>query len=132
MARKRFLWRRTRRIRRAVEVPEIFNLEGVEPGFDMREQAVVDLQFGPQIAHEIQDGSAVTLAHGFTGIEAQANIVVAPDAHRLDLLEQAHRLLDPRAGLEHVAQDDEAFRPVLLEHGDRLLQLPGVLMDVGE
>jgi hypothetical protein len=104
-----------------VEVPEIFNLEGVQPRFDMREQAAVDLQVGPQTAHEIQDGNAVTLAHGFTGIEAQTHVVVTPNAYGLDLLKQSHRLLDPLARLEHIAQDDEAFCSVLLEQSDRLL-----------
>jgi hypothetical protein len=79
-----------------------------------------------------KDGGAVTLAHFFTRIETQANVVVAPDAHGLDFLEEADRLLDPLARLENVSQDDEAFRPVLAQHSDGLLQLPGVLVDVGQ
>jgi hypothetical protein len=51
-------------------------------------------------------------------IKAQANVVVAPDAHGVDLLKQAHRLLDPLTRLEHVAQDHEAFGPVLVEQID--------------
>jgi hypothetical protein len=87
---------------------------------------------GLQPAHEVKDGSAVTLTHFFIGVEAQANVVVAPDAHGLNLLEQAHRLLDPLARLENVAEDDEALGPMLLEHGNGLLQFPGVLVDVSQ
>jgi hypothetical protein len=98
----------------------------------MGEQAALDFQAGLKAAHEGEDGGAVTLTHFFIGVEAQANVVVAPDAHGLDLPKEAHRLLDPLTRLENVAQDDEALGPVLLEHGNGLLQFPGVLVDVGQ
>ena len=58
--------------------------------------------------------------------------MVAPDAHSLHLLEQAHRLLDPLPRLENVAQDHEAVGPVLPQHGDGLAEFPRLLMDVGQ
>jgi hypothetical protein len=48
------------------------------------------------------------------------------------LLQQGHRLLDPLACFENGAEDHEALGPVLLEHGDGVLQFPGVLVDVGQ
>ncbi len=66
------------------------------------------------------------------GIRAQANVVVAPDTHGLNFLKQANSLLDPLSHLENVAQDHEAFGPMLLEHGDSFLQLPGVFVNVGQ
>ena len=65
-------------------------------------------------------------------IKAQANVVVAPDAHGVDLLKQAHRLLDPLTSLEHVAQNHETFGPVLVEQIDGLSESPGVFVDVRE
>ena len=109
----------------------VFDQVRVEPGFDMREQATIDLQMWLQIGHEVEDRDAVTLAHFFVRIEAQGNVVVAPEAYDLDLLKQANGLLDPFACLEHVTQDHETLGSMLLKHGDGLLQVPGVLMDVG-
>jgi hypothetical protein len=105
-----------------VEVPEVFNSVRVEPGFDMREKAAVDLQMGLQAAHEVENSGAVALAHFFIGIKAQTNVVVAPHANGFDLLKQANRLLDALARLENVAQDNKALGSVLLEHGYGLLQ----------
>jgi len=87
---------------------------------------------GLQATHEANDSGAVTLAYLFTGIETQANVVVAPDAHSLNLPKQVHRLLDPLTRLEHIAQDHEAFGPMLLEQGNGLLQVPCVLVNVGQ
>jgi hypothetical protein len=121
-----------RRVGRAVKVPEVFDLVRVEPRLDVAEQAAVDLQVGLQPAHEVEDGGAVTLTNFFIGVEAQANVVVAPDAHNLDLPKQANRFLYPLAHLENVAEDHEALGPVLLEHGESLAQFPGVFVDVGQ
>jgi hypothetical protein len=93
---------------------------GVEPRLDVAEQAAVDLQVWLQTTHEGEDGGAVTLTNLFIGVEAQTNVVVAPDAHGLDLPKQANRFLEPLAHLENVAEDDETLGPVLLEHGDGL------------
>src|SRR5947208_12572401 len=52
---------------------------------------------GLEEAHEGEDGGTVALARLLIGVEAQADVVVAPDAHGPDLLKQANPLLDPLA-----------------------------------
>src|SRR5262245_20473130 len=98
----------------------------------MGEQAAVDFQPGLEAAHEGEDGGAVTLASFFAGIEAQANFVIAPDAHSLHLLKKANRFLHPLAQFENVAQDHEAFGPVPLKYSNGLSQLSRLLVDVGQ
>ena len=104
----------------------------VEPGFDVREQAAVDFQSGLEAAHEGEDGGAVPLAYFLIRIETQANVVVALAAHGLHSLKKADRFLDLLAHLENIAQDDEAVGTMLLQHGDSLSQLLGLLVDVGQ
>jgi hypothetical protein len=78
----------------------------------------------------MEDGGAVSLANRLARIEAQANVVVAPHAHRLHVLKQGNRFLDPPAHLENVAQHYEAVGPMLLQHVDGLSQLIRLLVDV--
>jgi hypothetical protein len=85
-----------------------------------------------QTTHKAEYVGAVALTDLLIGIKAQANVVVAPDPHGPNLLEQANGLLDPLTHLENVAQDHEAVGPKLLEHGDSLLQLAGVFVNVGQ
>jgi hypothetical protein len=104
----------------------------VEPRFDVGEQAAVDLQAGSQAAHEAEDGGTVASARFGAGVDAQADVVVAPDAHGFDLPKEANRFLHPLAYLEHVAQDHEALGPVPLQHGDGPSQLLRLLVDAGQ
>jgi hypothetical protein len=83
-----------------------------------------------QAAHKLKDGGAVTLAHIFTGIEAQTDVVIPPDAYSPNLLKHGNRLLDLLPHLEYVAQDNEALGPMPLQHGDGLSQLLGLFVDV--
>jgi hypothetical protein len=76
--------------------------------------------------------SAIFVSGWNSNLKAQANVVVPPNPHGLNLLKQANRLLDPLTHLGNVVQDNEAFGPMLLEHGDSLLQLPGVFVNVGQ
>jgi hypothetical protein len=121
-----------RGIGRAAEVPQVFDLVRVEPGLDVAEQAIADLQSRLQAAHEGEDSGAVSPARLFIGVEAQPEVVVTPDAYGLYFSEQVNRLLHALAGLEHVAQDHEAVGPVLPQHGDGLAEFPRLLMDVGQ
>jgi hypothetical protein len=121
-----------RRIRRAVEVPEVFNPVGIEPGLDMAEQAAADLKMGLQAAHEGEDRGAVALAHLLIGVEAEADVVISPDAHGANLLKKADRFLHSPAHFENVTQDHEAVCPVLLQHGDGLPQMLRLLVDIGQ
>jgi hypothetical protein len=73
-------------VRWTIKVPEVFNLVGIEPRFDVREQAVVDLQVRLQAAHEFKHGDAEALAHPFIRVKAQANVVIAPYTYGLDFL----------------------------------------------
>src|SRR5690349_14041607 len=98
----------------------------------MREQTAVDFQAGLKAAHEAEDGGAEMLAYFFIGIEAQANVVIAPNAHSLHLLKKGNRFFHPLSQLENVAQDQEAVCSVLLQHGDSLGQLLRLLVDVGQ
>jgi hypothetical protein len=100
--------------------------------YNMREQATVNLQVRLQTAHKAEYVGAVTLTDLLIRIKAQANVVIPPDPNGLNFLKQANSLLDPLTHLENVAQDHEAFGPMLLEHGDSLLQLPGVFVNVGQ
>jgi hypothetical protein len=65
------------------------------------------------------------------GIDAQAKVVVAPDAHGIDLLKQPNRFRNAFAHFENVAQDHEAVGPMLSQHVDGLPQLLRVFVNVG-
>ena len=121
-----------RRIWGVMDIPEVFHPMRVDPRFDMGEEAPAHLQAGLQSAHEIEDGGPVSIPRLVAGIEAQGDVVVSPDALRPDVQELANRLFDPFPRIEHIAQDHEAFRPMLLEHSDGLLQSSGVLVDIGQ
>lgn len=62
-------------------------------------------------AHEAEDGGVITLTDTLFGIEAQAEVMVAPDAHNLHFFKKGNRLLHPFAHLEDVAKDHERSAP---------------------
>src|ERR1043165_8531499 len=116
----------------SVEVPQVFDLVGIEPGFDVGEEAAVDLQMRLQAPHKIKNGGAVPLAYRLRGIEAQANVMISPDADCRYITKQPNRFLDALTPIKHVTQDHEAVRTMLLQHVDGLAQFLGVFVNVGQ
>src|ERR1043165_5164773 len=88
----------------SVEVPQVFDLVGIEPGFDVGEEAAVDLQMRLQAPHKIKNGGAVPLAYRLCGIEAQANVMISPDADCRYITKQPNRFLDALTPIKHVTQ----------------------------
>ena len=87
---------------------------------------------GVAAAYEGENCDAVALAYFVIGVEAQADVVIAPDAHGLHLLKKDYRFLDPLAHLENVAEDHEPLGPVLSQDGDGLAPWLRLLVDVGQ
>src|SRR5262249_44859659 len=51
----------------------------IEPGVNVREQAIADGQPRLERRHEVQHGTGVLLANAFGGLTTQPDVVVAPD-----------------------------------------------------
>ena len=118
---------------RAVEVPQVLDLLGVQPGLDVGEQAAVDLQSGPEAGHEVEDPVAVTppVAGGHVRV-AEPEVVVTPDPARAGLGQKFDGLLQAVGHPAHVAEHDEPVDALALEDPQRPPQRIQGFMDVRE
>src|SRR5215468_2254388 len=91
----------------------------VQPRLDVREQAALDLQAGPEAAHEVEDPLAVPLPILRPRVvPAEAEVVVAPDADRTGLIEEHDGLLQAGMHPAHVAEHHEAVGPLFTQDLD--------------
>ena len=82
-------------IGRTLKLPEVSHLFGIEPRLNMREVTAANIKSGPQGGHEVDHHRRVLRTNVVVEIDAQAEIVIAPNADGLRLSQQLTCLLNP-------------------------------------
>jgi len=106
----------------------------VEPRFDMREEAAVDLQPRPQRSHVLQSRGGVFGQESGIALNTEAEIVVAPNADRAGVCQKPARLFDSIFLMEqiaHVAKDDDLIDPFLAQAPQRVVEKLHAFVNIG-
>ena len=69
-----------------VAIPELERIVGIQPRFNVAEQAIADHQVPLHPGHEVQHVRAVPLAAPLVDVPTEAVVVVAPHARRAGVL----------------------------------------------
>ncbi|MDB5344538.1 MAG: hypothetical protein JWP89_2915 [Schlesneria sp.] len=119
-------------LRRTGVIPQIFEAFGIQPRFDVTEQAVFQLQTGVQRGHELKRFGRIPQTGLIVGANTQAVIVIPPDSDRPRVGEQVADFIQVFTQFENVADDDDEVDVLLLKRLQRGPQVADVFMDVGQ
>lgn len=66
---------------RAIEIPKVFHLVGIQPGFNMGKMTPIDLVPGQESPHEFENSRAISLPGPITDLNTKPSVMVSPDTN---------------------------------------------------